>query len=84
MSAYPKLKPGARYVLRRKSDGKFLEVVGWSIEWGDEPSRLCPFFTSVNLSRHRESDFHTNLYRRFRSVQARAAGMLCELVEFSP
>jgi hypothetical protein len=84
MSAYPKLTPETRYVLRRKSDGKFLEIWGWGIEWADKPSHGCPFFTSINLGPQRSDDFHLSLYRRFRSVKARVAGMTCELVPFSP
>ena len=81
MSAYPIIKPETVKVLRRKADGKYLEIWGWSIEWADKPSAASPKFTANNMGKLRYDDFHRDLYRRFRTVKARVAGQLCELVE---
>lgn len=83
MSAYPKKKlSSGPHVLKRRSDGKYLEVVGWSVEWGEEKSLLCPRFTTENMGPQRRDDFHKDLYARFRSVKARVEGMICDLIPY--
>lgn len=75
--------PKVPSVLQRCSDGKFLEVWGWGIEWADAPSGACPKCTATNLGKTRRDDFHKDLYLRFSRRTAKQVGMLCRLVPFA-
>lgn len=59
---------GAQFMLRRQKDGKWLEVLGWSIEWGDAPTACCPIFTKANMGLLRRDDFHRSLWERFARI----------------
>lgn len=76
MSTYPKLKPGVRYVIRRKQDGLYLTVRGWSVGWEAKQSHACPVFTSINLGPSRTDDWHAMAYYRHHKG--------AELVPFTP
>jgi hypothetical protein len=79
----PSLPPGTTWMLRcmespgAKHSGKWLQTVGWSIEWGDEPSLVSPVFHRDNI----EDDFHWGLYERWTSAWATEQFMSCALVE---
>lgn len=79
----PRLPPGTRWMLRSMepegitNSGKWLEVWGWDISWGDNPSHACPVFTSDNI----KDDFHWSLYQRFTSRKAEKEWTVCALVE---
>lgn len=84
MSAYPdKLKDGRDYVMRRIKDGRYMCVSGWSVEWSNIPTRLCPLFRLSNMGPGRYDDWHRQTYARFRSLQASQKGMKCELVPYN-
>ncbi len=57
--------------------GKWLQVVGWGIEWGDEPTYSSPVFHRGIIL----EDFHWSLYSRFTSKQAEKEFTSCALVE---
>ena len=56
----------ALFKFRRFSDGKWLSVVGWNIEWCDTIMASCPAFTKENMGRDRSNDFVMGLYDRWR------------------
>lgn len=65
----PHLPPGTKWMLRKITghpQALWLELFGWSVEWGASPSHCCPFFNSGNLS----EVFHWALYTRFASDEA--------------
>jgi hypothetical protein len=77
--------PKKKCVLRRVKDGKFLEVWGGSIKWGEAFSHACPMFASDNLGKMRSDDFHKSLWVRFTVLPALRSAkrlecedMLCE------
>lgn len=49
--------PGKPFVLKR-SDGKYLAVYGWSVEWEEKKSEACPKFRDTG------SDWHVEMLRR--------------------
>jgi hypothetical protein len=75
--------PKGRCVLRRVSDGKFLGVLGWSVEWEDQVSSLLPVFTPQNLGKLRESDFHKSLWVKF-TVLPRIKHLQCQEMLCAP
>jgi hypothetical protein len=81
----PNVPAGKRHVLQRLADGKYLEVCGWSVEWGDEISALCPVFTKENTGPNRADDFHRRLLIKHLSLPKlkylECADQLCKLVE---
>lgn len=60
-----RMTPNEKFVLQRVSDGLYLEVQGWGVEWGKEISASCPVFTQKNLGGLRTDDFHRSLIVRF-------------------
>jgi hypothetical protein len=74
--------PKVPKVLQRVGDGKFLELWGWGIEWAEKQSAACPKFTTSNMGKQRQDDFHKNLYQRFSSRKAKQAGVFCKLVPY--
>lgn len=60
-----------------RCSGRWLQVVGWGIEWGDDPSYCSPIFHSENI----KDDFHWSLYSRFTSKKAEQEFISCALVE---
>lgn len=66
------------WMLRRlDADHAWLEVSGWSIDWGSQPSHCCPLFKDANIM----SDFHWSLYSRFTSKEAQTDLKVCALAE---
>jgi hypothetical protein len=64
------MKEGKQYVLKRKADGKYFSVFGWSVEWIDKPDHSCPKFNTHNKC---DPYFHGAWLKKYRKT--------CELEE---
>lgn len=79
----PFLPPGTKWMLRSmesSNNHRWLEVWGWGIQWGDDPSHCCPIFTNENI----KDDYHWSLYTRFTSEDAVKEIEVCALAEVVP
>ena len=78
--AYPgKISDGRYYVMRRIKDGRYMCVIGWSVQWSNIPTVLCPLFCRSNMGPGRYDDWHRQTYARFR----KPTDNRCELVPYN-